>query len=125
MEKTNKRSAYVLILIIILAFTAYEELHLRRYLFARHSPIADWLPNFMASLLLAFGYMVFKKPQSNREIGRSIIFLVMGLVLYEFVQLAMPHMVFDVKDIIASVLGGLFAYGVIYIIRKPRGAGLS
>jgi glycopeptide antibiotics resistance protein len=69
--------------------------------------------------------MVFKKPETNREIGRSIIFLVAGLVLYEFVQLAMPHMVFDVKDILASILGGLFAYGIIHVIRKPRGAGLS
>jgi len=125
MEKKNNRSVYALILVIIVAFTAYEELHLRRYLFARYSPIADCLPNFLASLLLAFGYMVFKKPESNREIGRSILFLVAGLVLYEFIQLAMPHMVFDVKDIIASILGGLFAYGLIYVIRKPRGAGLS
>lgn len=115
----------MLILIIIVAFTAYEELHLRRYLFTRHSPIADCLPNFLASLLLIFGYMVFKKPESNREIGRSIISLVAGLVLYEFVQLWMPHMVFDVKDILASVVGGAFAYGIILIIRKPRGAGLS
>jgi glycopeptide antibiotics resistance protein len=122
MEKKGTRSAYVLILIIITAFTAYEELHLRRYLSARHLlvPVADCLPNFLAILLLAFGYMVFKKPENNREIGRSIIFLVTGLVLYEFVQLAMPHMVFDVKDILASILGGVFAYGVIYIIRKPR-----
>ena len=125
MKKVDNRTAYTLILVIIAAFTAYQEFYLRRYLFARHSPIADWLPNFMASLLLAFGYMVFKQPETNREIVRSIISLVAGLVLYEFAQLWMPHRVFDVKDILASVVGGLFAYGLIYIIRKPRGAGLS
>ncbi|MBN9382073.1 MAG: VanZ family protein [Chitinophagaceae bacterium] len=120
MEKKDKRPVYALMLIIIVGFTLYEELSLRHSLYKKHVAlwIADCLPNFLAILLLAFGYMVFKRPGTDREIGRSIFFLVVGLVLYEFVQLAMPHRVFDVKDIFASILGGVFAYFTIWMIRS-------
>jgi len=122
MEKRSKRSVYALILVIIVVFTLYEELSLRHYLYKKHVAvlIADCLPNFLAILLLTFGYMVLKNLHSQKEILRTIISLVAGLVLYEFAQLWMPDRVFDVKDILASVLGGLFSYGIIWVIEWKK-----
>jgi hypothetical protein len=62
--------------------------------------------------------MALKNPDNNREIVKSIIIIVVGLVLYEFAQIWMPHMVFDIKDIVASVLGGAISYGVIFLINS-------
>jgi hypothetical protein len=116
----KKRFIYTLILALVVLFTAYEELSLRRYLFKTHKAlfIADSLPNFLAAILFVFAYMALKNPGSNREILKSIIVIVSGLVLYEFAQIWMPHMVFDVKDIVASVLGGAISYAVIFLINN-------
>jgi len=115
-----KRSyLYILALIITVAFTAYEELSFRRYLFHKHiDVIAGCLPNFLAALLLIFAVAIVKKQHTNREVLRSSIAIVIGLVCYEVAQIWMPNMVFDINDIIASVVGGALAYGIIYIINK-------
>ena len=116
----KKRLIYTIILALVVLFTAYEELSLRRYLFKTHKAIfiADSLPNFLAAILFIFAYMALKAPRNNREILKPIIFIVLGLVLYEFAQIWMPHMVFDIKDIVASVLGGAISYGVIFLINS-------
>ncbi|WP_259067206.1 hypothetical protein HDF24_19385 [Mucilaginibacter sp. X4EP1] len=112
----NKRFLYAIILALIVLFTAYEELHFRKYLFSMPKTviIAGSLPNFLAAMLFAFAYMVIKNPVNNAEIIRSITFIVIGLILYEFAQIWIPNMVFDVKDIIASILGGALSYLIIY-----------
>jgi hypothetical protein len=116
----KKRIVYTIILALVVLFTAYEELSLRRYLFKTHKAIfiADSLPNCLAAILFVFAYMVLKNPGNNREILKSILFIVLGLVLYEFAQIWMPHMVFDIKDIVASVIGGAISYAVILLINN-------
>ena len=117
----NRRLLYILFLIIILAFTLFEELKLRPYLFKNHITkfgLADSLPNFLASLIFIFAAMVLFQPQENIKVLRISISTVIGLVLYEFFQLFMDKQVFDIKDIIASIMGGLFAYFLIIIINR-------
>ncbi len=115
-----KRLIYSTILGLIVLFTAYEELSLRRYLFKVHKAIyiADSLPNFLAAMLSIFVYMILKNPVNKGEILKSVTFIVLGLVLYEFAQIWIPHMVFDIKDIIASVLGGVISYSIIYLLNS-------
>jgi len=111
----NRRTTFTIILILALTFTLYEELHLRKYLFAHHSYLlAGSLPNFLAAVIMSFAYMVVRNPLQNNLIIKGIT----GLILYEFVQLLMPHMVFDINDILASILGGLFSYVLIYFINQ-------
>jgi len=115
----SRRITYTIILILVLAFTLYEELHLRKYLFAHHSYfLAGSLPNFLAAVIMSFAYMIVKNPLQNNSIISGITALVSGLILYEFVQLMMPHMVFDVNDILASIMGGLLSYILIYFINQ-------
>jgi len=109
-----------MLLVPVLLFTLYEELSLRPYLFKHHITtlyLADSLPNFLAVVIISFGSMAIKLPPT-KKVPNVIISVVAGITLYEFVQLWMPHMVFDIKDIIASVLGGGFSYLAIYTITK-------
>ncbi len=114
-----RRLSYISSLIIFLAFTLFEELKLRPYLFKNHITkfgLADSLPNFLAPLIFIFGYIVMFKPKENRKVFRVSISAVTGLILYEFSQLFMAGRDFDVKDIIASITGGLFAYALFIFI---------
>jgi len=116
----NRKLVYIAILAATLAFTLFEELYLRKYLFKHQSYLlAGSLPNFLAPVIMSFAYMALKGQTTNKTILRTISGLVCGLVLYEFVQLLMPHMVFDINDIIASILGGLLSFGLIYLINRP------
>jgi hypothetical protein len=116
----SRRSLYFTILALLLLFTLYEELSLRPYLFKHHITtlyLADSLPNFLAVVILSFGYMAIILPPDNKVL-HFIISIVIGLSLYELAQIWMPQRIFDIKDIIASVMGGGFSYLVIYAINK-------
>jgi len=109
---------YFILLILVLAFTIYEELHLRRYLYARHETLlAGSLPNFLAVVIFSLAYMAIRSPADKKVVG-AIGAIVMGLWLYEVLQLWMPHMVFDVGDMIASAVGGAVSFILIYIVSQ-------
>jgi glycopeptide antibiotics resistance protein len=115
------RICYAVLLALSLLFTLYEELHLRRWLF--HHPgvgslVAGSLPNFLAVVVLGFGVAMLKPAATERETLRSVVTIVLGLTLYEFAQIWMPHQVFDWNDIAASVLGGIFVWLLIQIARR-------
>lgn len=117
----NKRSAYIITLTIILAFTLFEELKLRPYLFKHHiNLLADSLPNFLAVVILFLCYSVIKFPLDERKSISVITSSVIGLSLYEVCQIWMPQRTFDIKDVIASILGGVFSYLIFYIISKVK-----
>jgi glycopeptide antibiotics resistance protein len=116
-----KRLSFIAVFICILAFTIYEELFLRSYLFKNHIKpafIAGSLPNFLSPLIFAFAMAVLKFPVTNKQAGRFIISIVIGLILYEFVQLFMAQQVFDVFDIAATILGGVLAFTVVALLNK-------
>ena len=110
------RKAYLACLIAALAFTLLEELKIRPFLFKQHvTTLAGSLPNALAPLILAFGYMAIKGAERP---ARTIAALVLGLVLYECVQPLMPGRTFDVNDIAASVLGGAVASLVVALVER-------
>ena len=117
----NRRLVYIISLIIILAFTFFEELKLRPYLLKNHITkfgIADSLPNFLAPVIFIFAFIVLFNPKENKRVLRMSITAVIGLTLYEFVQVFMPERTFDIKDIIASIMGGLFSYYLYKLLNK-------
>jgi len=117
----NKKTVYIILLSIALLFTLYEELKLRPYLLKHHITnfyIADSLPNFLAVVVFFLGYMVIRFPVDDRKVISFIFSLVAGLTLCEVCQLWIPGRTFDVKDVIASVLGGLCCYLFFRIVNK-------
>lgn len=119
----NKRSVYITLLIIILAFTLFEEVRLRPYLFKHHITtlfLADSLPNFLAVVVLFLGYSIIKFPLDERKTISTIVSVVVGLSLYELCQLWMPQRTFDIKDVVASVLGGAFSWLIFRIVNKLK-----
>ncbi|MGO4293074.1 VanZ family protein [Chitinophaga sp. RAB17] len=119
----NKRSIYITLLIIILAFTLFEEVRLRPYLIKHHITtlfLADSLPNFLAVVVLFLGYSVIKFPLDERKTISTIVSVVVGLSLYELCQLWMPQRTFDIKDVVASVLGGAFSYLIFRIVNTLK-----
>jgi hypothetical protein len=115
------RISYAVLLSLALVFTLYEELHLRRWLFhhfGRTSVVAGSLPNFLAVLIVSLAVVAVRLPLINRDITRSVVSIVVGLTLYEIAQIWMPHQVFDWNDIAATLLGGVFSWGLIFIPRQ-------
>jgi hypothetical protein len=112
----SQRMIYFTVLVIVLAFGVFEELYLRRYLFAHQETIvAGSLPNFLAAVICSILFLTIRLPSIQKSI-RAVVFIVIGLILYECAQIWMPDRVFDLKDIVASIIGGLFSILVIIIV---------
>jgi len=115
----KRRIALCILLAAMLAFTLYEELTLRPYWIKNHVntyTVADWLPNLLAPLVLVLTYTLLKDINDKAVLLKSTYSLVLGLIIYEIMQLFMPSRTFDHKDIIASIAGGALIYGVVCAI---------
>jgi VanZ like family len=124
----NKKSIYLLLLVIALIFTLFEEIKLRPYLLKHHIHtlfLADSLPNFLAVVVLFLGYSVIRFPLDERKTISVIISSVIGLSLYEVCQIWMPQRTFDIKDVVASILGGAFSYLIFYLVGKVRPSAIK
>ncbi|WP_293305771.1 hypothetical protein [Pedobacter sp. UBA5917] len=121
---SNRKKAHIVLLILTFVATACMELGFRKYLFnhlGNHSILAGSIPNFMAVVLATLIYVVLKGENENplklSAIGSSM------MVLYEFVQPLIQGRTFDVFDIAASLMGGLFVFGLLstvdYFIKPP------
>lgn len=113
-----KKNKFAIVFILIVLFTLFQELGFRRYLFIHQPFIAGCLPNFTAVLLFSFGYFAVKGPTSLMQLIRSVVFVVIGLLLYELVQIWMPDRVFDIADMGASILGGILAIAIIFLLQN-------
>jgi glycopeptide antibiotics resistance protein len=112
----NRRITLCILLAAMLAFTLYEELTLRPYWLKNHIytyTVADWLPNLLAPIILVLTYTLLKDINDKDTLLKSTYSLVLGLIIYEIMQLFMPSRTFDHKDIIASIAGGALIYGVV------------
>lgn len=106
------------VLLGLLAGTAVEELRLRPYLFRHHITrwgLADSLPNFLAPLLFVGLYVTVWQKHTRPEVARACASAAAGLVLYECAQYFMPDRVFDLKDLVATLLGTLVAWGLFQV----------
>lgn len=94
-----------------LIFTYFWEAGIRPHLLKNNTSaiyLLESFPNFLSVILLSFGAMALLAPKENIKIFKLTTSLTCSAILYEFYKLIMPERVFDFKDIVASVLGGLF-----------------
>lgn len=109
----KSHSAFIFLFIGILTLGFFWAVLIRPYLLKNNISaffIADCMPNFLAVMILTFGTMTLPKNQNPKEIFKKTITFTGSMITYEFLQLFIPGRVFDYKDIIASILGGIFTY---------------
>ena len=114
-----RKTVLLILLIIIIAFAAYMELGFRATLyqyFGSESIFAGSLPNFVAVVLLTMVYINLRDGRKGASSFKFTALAVMAMVAYELAQPLIPGRVFDVKDILASLIGGLFVYGILAIV---------
>jgi len=103
---------YVWIIVVLLTIIAilFKSVY-RGYIYINHINdfgIADSSPNFFAGLIIVFTYFIQAQKESLLKYS---IFTLVGLVGYELIQGSVfRNNVFDLKDIIASVLGVFIGY---------------
>lgn len=115
----KKRTTLIISFGLIFLFTAYNELSLRSYLY-KHSIkphfLAESLPNFLAVILFSFLFSIIEYKKAIATPLRQSIKATISMVIYEFVQFLIPGRTFDIQDIAASILGGIFSYLFLLLI---------
>lgn len=82
--------------------------------------LSDSLPNFLYIIGIIFIGICFIKNKTDKVIIKLIIFMTLGLLFYEFEQIY-SDMVFDLKDVLATVLGSLLSFFLYkHILKKYR-----
>ena len=78
--------------------------------------IADSMGNLGGIVVQIFFSLAILNSQ-RRKTFNVIGFLMVGYILYEFLQPYLPKGVFDWKDIFGTIIGGLVSVTVILILR--------
>ena len=117
-----KRHNILIILFVgFLIFAFFWQVLIRLYLLKNNIStfyLAETLPNFLAVVLFTFGAMTLLRYKENSKLFKLSTEFTASMVAYEFLQLIIPGRTFDVNDIIASVIGGVFSYIVLILINK-------
>jgi glycopeptide antibiotics resistance protein len=79
--------------------------------------LADSLPNFFAALGISFATLSFSKNKFDKISYSIFINSALSMIAYEFSQIFLSG-VFDIHDIIASIVGSIFAFGLYKMLTK-------
>jgi hypothetical protein len=91
------------------------ELGFRAYLYntlGHNSIIAGSIPNFVAVVLISLIYAVIKNDSPIKTSAMACLIM----VLYEFAQPIIQGRTFDLFDIAASLIGGIFVFCLLSIV---------
>ena len=111
---------YGLIFLIALLLGFAAKIVYRKFIYSNNindNGLADSLPNFFA--VFGFSYlMLFYHQMKSNKISNSIFFIsASSIIAYEISQ-RYEGGTFDFRDIIASLIGSIFAYGLYLFIAK-------
>jgi hypothetical protein len=82
--------------------------------------LADTMGNSFGAVTQIF--FILAVVHSNwREGLRVIAFVVCGYIVYEFLQPVLPRGTFDVKDVVATIVGGIIAVGILWLAKRLAG----
>jgi VanZ family protein len=84
--------------------------------------VMDSLPNFICAAVIPFVLLTGRRAVRRVEFLSFCGLVVLGLVVYELLQIAMPKRTFQVNDLIASAVGALLSVslGWIFFRRKMQ-----
>lgn len=118
MNKLNRHLPFVILFLAVLLFAYFWQVSIRTYLLKSNTNplyLVEYFPNFLAVAILSFGAMALFAPKENFAVLKLTSSLNCGILLG---QLIMSERVFDYKHIIASILGFIFSYLIIYLINR-------
>ncbi len=106
------RVMYFIVFLLSFAITEIGRSFYRPYIYSNNIQdfgIADSIGNLGGIVVQIFFGLTILNP--NREKGiRIIVFFVLGYILYEIIQPYLPKGVFDWKDIIGTIIGGMVGF---------------
>ncbi len=105
---------YVLIFLFAFILGLLSKLVYRDFIYLNHLNdfgLADSLPNFFAALGISFATLSFSKNKFDKISYSIFINSALSMIAYEFSQIFLIG-VFDINDIIASIIGSIFAFGL-------------
>jgi hypothetical protein len=79
--------------------------------------LADSLPNFFTVFGISFATLSFYQYKSAKISYSIFVMSAFSMIAYEFSQI-FESGVFDVNDIIASIIGSIFAFGLYKMLTK-------
>jgi len=94
------------IILIILIFTSFV-IDINPYLFENdlYILINQTITNFAGIPILSLLYILIRRETRLKEFFLTALMATVGLIIYEFLQIFLFWLVFDIKDIYASLLG--------------------
>ncbi len=110
----NKRIAFLLTFIAMFVITEFGRKVYRPFIYSNDIFdfwIADTIGNFTGTIAIIFFEFAGINPKYKK--GRKfLIFIVLGLIVYEFLQYFSPRNILDWRDMIATVIAGFISWGI-------------
>jgi hypothetical protein len=118
----EKRIAFFLIFVFMFIITETGRKIYRPYIYSNDIFdfwIADTIGNFTGTITIIFFEFAIINPKY--KLGRIIlIFITLGLIIYELLQYFSPKSILDWRDIIATLIAGLISWGIYEILFKNQ-----
>lgn len=116
----TKRIVFFLIFIVMFFITEIGRKVYRPYIYSNDIFdywIADTIGNLTGTMAIIFFELALINPKHKP--GRIfIMFITLGLVVYELLQYFSPRSILDWRDIIATLIAGLITWGVYEFLFK-------
>ncbi|PLX22246.1 MAG: hypothetical protein C0599_06970 [Salinivirgaceae bacterium] len=78
--------------------------------------LADSMGNLGGIMVQIFLMLAVLNPP--RKIAHhTFLFVIVGYILYEILQLILPKGIFDWKDVLGTIIGGIIAYSIYLLMR--------
>jgi hypothetical protein len=115
----TRRGLYLVMAIMAFLITEFGRFVYRPYIYENDIydyGLADGIGNLGGIVVQVFAMLTVFNSYGVKAF-RLIVFLVMGYILYEFLQPVMPKGVFDPIDVYATFMGGFVAFLLVLIIQ--------
>ena len=122
-EFSRYRIAYAVLSAAAFLLTEFGRLVYRPYKYRAGFDdfgIADTVGNSLGVITQIFLLLAFM--HSSRRQGLHVIaFVTCGYIVYEFLQPILPRGTFDMKDILAAIIGAVAAVGLLWLTHRLAG----